>query len=367
MSYIEIIKTAVLVFPVIAFLITAPYMLFEYHKYGSIHPYKTGITYSFILYLLIAYFLIILPLPDRNEVALLTTPRFRLEPFAFITDFINDSGLVLTDLNTYGMVIKKSCFFVPVYNILLCMPFGIYLHYYFKCNFKKTVLFTFLLSLFFELTQLSGLYFIYPRGYRLFDIDDLFLNTMGGLIGYYIAYLFIKFLPSRDKIDKESLELGKKVSFIKRITVSILDMFIVFLIDTLLFILIKKSFFIILCIVYFIILPYFMNGKTLGKMFLNLRVTSNDDKKLSLWRIFLREVLLIITYFVIPFIFIYVVFLIGYNMKFPTNIEYYIIIGTGLILFIYYLVILIKLIRKKSLMYELISHTKVESTILTKV
>lgn len=367
MSYIEIIKTALLTFPFIAFLITIPYMLREYHKYGSIHPYKTGIIYSFVLYLMIAYFLIILPLPDKNQVALLTTPRFRLEPFAFVKDFINDSGLILTNINTYSAVIKKGCFFVPLYNIFLCMPFGIYLHYYFKCGFKKTVICTFLLSLFFELTQLTGLYFIYPRGYRLFDIDDLFLNTLGGLIGYYIAYLFMKFLPSRDIIDKESFELGKKVSFIKRITVSMLDIFIVCFIDALILFIFKRSFMIILTIIYFVIIPYFMNGKTLGKKFLNMKVSSNDDKKLLIWRIFLRELLLIITYFVIPIVFIYCVYLVCYNIDLTTNIEYYSFIGTAIIVFIYYLVILIKLIRKKSLMYELISHTKIESTILTKL
>ena len=73
------------------------------------------------------------------------------------------------------------------YNILLTLPFGIYLRYYFNCSFKKTFFCTFLLTLFFELTQLSGLYGIYPRPYRLFDVDDLFLNTLGGIIGYAIT------------------------------------------------------------------------------------------------------------------------------------------------------------------------------------
>lgn len=367
MTYLEIIKTALIFFPIIAFFITIPYMLFQYHKYGSIHPYKTGIIYSFILYLLIAYFLIILPLPNKSDVALLTTPKFRLEPFAFVKDFINESGIVLTDINTYLFAIKKSCFFVPIYNIFLCLPFGIYLHYYFKCSLKKTIIFTFLLSLFFELTQLSGLYFIYERGYRLFDIDDLLLNTLGGFLGYLIAYVFMKFLPSRDIIEKQSFELGKRVSIVKRITSFYLDIFIMCSIDLIIYIIFKKFYFIILLIIYYILIPYFMNGRTFGKKFLNMKISSNDDRKLLLIRIFLREILLLITYFIIPFIFIYGVSLFCYNLDFPRNIQYYFLIGTGIIMFIYYFIILIKLIKKKSLMYELISHTKLESTILTKV
>ena len=73
------------------------------------------------------------------------------------------------------------------FNFIMIIPFGIYLRYYFRCGFRRTFLFSFLLSLFFELTQLTGLYFLYPRGYRLFDVDDLLNNTLGGIAGYLCA------------------------------------------------------------------------------------------------------------------------------------------------------------------------------------
>ena len=58
----------------------------------------------------------------------------------------------------------------------MTMPFGVYLRYYFCYHWRKTLQLSFLLSLFFELTQLSGLYFVYPGSYRLFDVDDLIVN-----------------------------------------------------------------------------------------------------------------------------------------------------------------------------------------------
>ena len=364
MSYIEIIKTAVIMFPFLALLFTVPYMLIQYHKYGSIHPYKTFIVYSFILYLLAAYLLIILPLPSINEVATLTTPKVRLEPFAFVIDFINESSFNLFDFNTYLQTIKKSCFFVPVYNIFLCMPFGIYLHYYFKCDFKKTVLFTFLLSLFFELTQLTGLYFIYPRGYRLFDIDDLMLNTFGGLTGYFIAYLFMKFLPSRNTIDKESLKLGTKVSFIKRSTVYCLDFFIFIIIDIISNLLFDYKWITLLSIlIYYVIIPYLMNGQTLGKKFLNLKITTTNDKKLSLFRIFIRELLFQLLYIIIPILLLYSLFNVMYGIDIDQKLKIILFIIIGIIYMIYYLVVFIKFIMKKTLLYESISHTKIVSTI----
>ena len=73
-------------------------------------------------------------------------------------------------------------------------------------------LYIFIKFVFFELTQLSGLYFIYPRGYRLCDVDDLILNTLGGLIGYFVPGILIRFLPSKDELDKIARVNGRNVS-----------------------------------------------------------------------------------------------------------------------------------------------------------
>lgn len=170
-DYIEPISIAFMLFPFIAFLITLPYIIHQYHKYGSVAILRVVIVYSFILYLMTCYFLVILPLPTRAEVASMTGPATQLIPFNFITDIANKSGLVLTDFSTYIDALTSPAVYQVLYNIILFVPFGIYLRYYFKFSFKKTVLYSFLLSLFFELTQLSGLYFIYPRSYRLFDVE----------------------------------------------------------------------------------------------------------------------------------------------------------------------------------------------------
>ena len=73
-------------------------------------------------------------------------------------------------------------------------------------------LYIFIKFVFFELTQLSGLYFIYPRGYRLCDVDDLILNTLGGLIGYFVPGILIRFLASKDELDKIARVNGRNVS-----------------------------------------------------------------------------------------------------------------------------------------------------------
>ena len=98
-SYIDVIKIAIICFPLIAFFISIPFVLIEYHKFGSISFLKTLIIYSFVLYLMCAYFLVIMPLPKISEVAKLTIPRVQLIPFKFIYDFISNTSIVITNIH----------------------------------------------------------------------------------------------------------------------------------------------------------------------------------------------------------------------------------------------------------------------------
>lgn len=87
--------------------------------------------------------MIILPLPNKDVVANLTTPRVQLIPFKFIMDFINQTSFNIAIPTTYITSLKESYFYVPIYNLFLTLPFGIYLRYYFKTDIKKTILYTF--------------------------------------------------------------------------------------------------------------------------------------------------------------------------------------------------------------------------------
>ena len=51
--YLKPIISACYVFPVLAVLFTLPYIIYEYHKYGSILVIRTGVVYTFIFLSLI--------------------------------------------------------------------------------------------------------------------------------------------------------------------------------------------------------------------------------------------------------------------------------------------------------------------------
>ena len=60
----------------------------------------------------------------------------------------------------------------------------------------SSFLLTFLLSLTIELAQLTGLFFTYPGSYRLFDVDDLMANTLGGFLGTVLSNQVNNLMPA---------------------------------------------------------------------------------------------------------------------------------------------------------------------------
>ena len=354
-GYLNIIKVAFLTFPFLAMLITIPYIISQYRKYGSIHSLRTVIVYSFVLYLLTAYFMVILPLPSIESVKNLTTQTMQLIPFSFIADIIKTTPFVFNDVSTYLKSLAYSSVYVVIYNIILTIPFGMYLRYYFKKDLKTTIFYSFLLSLFFELTQLSGLYFIYPRSYRLFDVDDLILNTLGGSLGYFLSSILFKILPKRDEIDKSSYETGKQISFLRRTIAFIIDLAIYLVFALIMYYFIKS--FLVSFFIYFVLFTYLSNGQTLGKRFMKIRMVTIDDKKVRIIRLFIREFSILFIYFILPVISIYL-------MNYIPSAYYTLCFISTLIFFtILYFITLIRLFKKKQLAHELITQTKLISTI----
>ena len=60
-QYLEALRQAMVIYPMIVVLFTVPYIAWSYHKYGSVLSLRVLIVYSFLLYLLCVYCLVILP------------------------------------------------------------------------------------------------------------------------------------------------------------------------------------------------------------------------------------------------------------------------------------------------------------------
>lgn len=378
-AYTLPIKFACLVCPVLAAFFTIPYAVYQYRKYGSLLVLRVVIVYSFILYMTCAYFLTMLPLPPIAEVARYTSPTMDLVPFHAWTNFWENTSPVLSDPSTYLGAMKEQCFYEPFFNILLLVPLGVYLRYYFRRSWWQAILIGFLVSLSFELIQLSALFGIYPRPYRLFQVDDLINNTFGALVGFWITPVFSFFLPSRDRLDEVSYKRGRTVTYMRRGFAFLFDWAIltgvlhlagrVFGSPTLSDMLAmdgKRSvvLYIIVIVLYFILLPWLTRGRTIGKFLVGIRLMSENKRPPKLFQYILRYGLQYLLVIPAPFIAMKVYELLPLYTGTAHTILMVIALAFGLVFAVFIVQLLISVFtRETQIFYESLSHTINVSTV----
>lgn len=144
----------------------------------------------------------VFPLPDAAQAAKLSTYRIQLVPFQFVADFLRETPLVLSDARTYLPALLDRTVLQVVCNILMLLPFGMYLRYVCGLDVGRVALASLAFSAFIELGQLTGLFFVFRGSYRLCDVDDLMLNTLGGLLGGELVRALEAYLPPLDAFDR---------------------------------------------------------------------------------------------------------------------------------------------------------------------
>ena len=294
-TYIFAITQAIRYFPVAALFITIPFVIYKYRKYGSIPLLYFLFVYLFIFYIMCVFSLIILPLPDRLEVAARTSKFFNLRPFDYVEDVLISTPPDLHNPNSLVAFIMNNRWLEPLFNILMLVPFGIYVRYYKRWSWHKTLRFSFYLSLFCELTQLSGLYLIYPRPYRLFDVNDLIDNTAGGMLGYLIAPLFMHFLPTRERIDRSAIINGSVAGFGRRFTAFFIDAVFVSVACGIIFAFLPFRYYSLQGIAAAIVMTaviYLSHGSSIGKAIVNLKIVdTRTGETPALLTLFARELI----------------------------------------------------------------------------
>lgn len=110
--------------------------------------------------------------------------RYNLVPFREIVRFIKyreNLNIVLVAVNLQG-------------NVLAFMPFGALIRWVInrKVRWYQAMEYTFLFSFCVELVQLV-------TKVGVFDVDDLILNTMGGLFGFFVYYFLLLINKKREE------------------------------------------------------------------------------------------------------------------------------------------------------------------------
>jgi len=383
-AYIYPIATAVAIFPLLSAIFTLPYVINQYHKYGAILVLRIILVYSFIFYMMTSYFMTILPLPPIDSVQANGT-HMLLVPFNAFMLWWNNCGFRVNDPSTYLSAFMNYDFFQMAFNVLLLVPFGVYLTYYFERKWYQVLLLSFAYSLFFELTQLSGLYGIYPHAYRWFEVDDLICNTLGGMVGFLITPACSFFLPSRDRLDEMSYHKGQRVSIIRRSLANLIDWSLIAII---LFILIKyffntvqlndfltfykpKPLFIIITsfLLYFVVSSWIMGGKTIGKYIVSLQVKGENGQKAKLYQYILRYAIVYLLVVPTPLYLINLLKIFNETQNIWIKVAYGIGMSVLVTMFVCVIVnvFICSILHRLQVVYEKISRTQQVSVVVMKL
>lgn len=304
-TYLFTIKTAVIIFFILSFFIFIPWLIYSYRKYGYLSFWASIVVYSFIFYMITALFLVMLPLPATRDVRSLQAPgtkHYSLIPFYFIWDVLDSSSVVLTQPRTYLQIFKEGAFIQAVFNFLLLFPFGVYLRYFFqdKRYWKKAFGLGFALSLFYEVTQITGIYGIYNAPYRIFDVDDLILNSTGTLLGFLVAPIFLALFPSQKNIIEKGREIQRNTfaSPTQQLLAIVVDYVVFSFSWSFVRYLLGNNPFtdflypLIGFLIFFFLVPIFWSGKTIGTNALRFQLAQPNEEQ-PRWPALLKRTLLL--------------------------------------------------------------------------
>lgn len=224
-NFIYDIQLGFLAFPLVALLLALPYALYQYRRFGAISIWKTFVVFTFILYCMCAVSLIIFPLPkDPSQIVeIAQTPQ--LQPFHFVEQIRETTDFSWVDRSTWEPTLKARAAYEAYFNVLLTVPLGAYLCYLFRCRWWMALLIGMATTLLFETSQLTGLFGTYDHPYRLFDVDDLILNTTGTMLGFWLMIPLTWALPSMDEVNEQARERGSsRVSLTRRVLAAVVDL-----------------------------------------------------------------------------------------------------------------------------------------------
>ena len=220
---IKAIYVTLQVAPILALLIILPHTIIRYTRQKNINVRWETYIYSFVLYLICAYFMTMLPLPFEGYFDVIPPLREQVQLVPFNCFFETD------------LWHSPVACAVIIFNLILTVPLGVFLRFLFRFKFGKTVLSGFVFSLACEITQITGLFFIYPAPYRVFDVDDLIINTLGAAVGYLILPLIVRALPKIEDGNHQVTQ-GSEASFFQRCAATLSDAVIIFVMSALLII-----------------------------------------------------------------------------------------------------------------------------------
>ncbi|MDR1442068.1 MAG: VanZ family protein [Bifidobacteriaceae bacterium] len=155
-----------------------PLVALAYRRYHRLTWRYVLAWVAFLIYFMAIWAYTLFPFPGPGPVRCV---RPQLVPLYSVRDALNYPHGSLGQLLDNPVVAQSTL------NVALFVPLGVFISIIWRRGPFISMLAGAGLSLFVETTQLTGVWWLYPCAYRVFDTDDLITNTTGALIGGVVA------------------------------------------------------------------------------------------------------------------------------------------------------------------------------------
>jgi glycopeptide antibiotics resistance protein len=168
---------------VLAVLLLIPTAAVQYRLDGRLGPMDLTILVTSAIYALAIWTYTLLPMPADHT--------FRCKGSQ--TRVLGSLGLIhVPDHGGPLALLREPAFLQIVLNVFLFVPLGYFLRVILHRGVVVATLAGFAVSLAVELTQKTGDWHLYSCAYRLFDVDDLLVNTLGATVGSLLSILVVR-------------------------------------------------------------------------------------------------------------------------------------------------------------------------------
>jgi glycopeptide antibiotics resistance protein len=186
---------------VVAILLLAPTAAVQYRRDGRLGPLDLVTLIGAAVYGLALWTYTLLPFPIDNTFAC------RARQLEVLGSFrpVFEQGLLGP-----AQLLHNVAFMQLALNVLLFVPLGFFVRLVLHRGIIVTTILGFAISLAIETTQLTGVWHLYHCAYRVFDVDDLLVNTAGAFVGGVLAKVLIKRYRPAKIVLPTTISLGRR-------------------------------------------------------------------------------------------------------------------------------------------------------------
>jgi len=170
---------------VVAVVLLLPVAAVEYRRDGRLGPRDLAVLVSGAVYGLALWTYTLLPMP-AGDFACVGTQTVPFDTIRAVDwgDLGSRAGL--------SALAHDAAFMQIALNVLLFVPLGWFVRRIARRGVVVATVLGFGISLLIESTQATGVWHLYDCAYRLFDVDDLIVNTLGAALGSLVSAIFIR-------------------------------------------------------------------------------------------------------------------------------------------------------------------------------